>query len=289
MPSLLQRISLIVSALGLAACAAAPQLPVAMKATAIEPDAGRIGIMATKVPEPDSAFPGASCLLCLAAANLNHTTLKGHIATLSSDDLKRISPDLQAELQRLGADVVVIDQAFDASQWPDNATKEPGFSPKDLRAAAARYDIGRLLVVELNAVGIHRSYSAYVPVAPPAAVVYGMSFLVDLRNNAYDWYYPIRFQQQAEGEWDEPPSFPGLTNAYYGAIERTRDELVRQMSLRDAAPVATPAGSPPATTTPAASTPTTTTPTTTTPTATAPAATTPAIGESASPSGTTPR
>ena len=260
MPSSLQRFSLIVLALGLAACAAAPQLPVTMKSTAVEPGAGRIGIVATKVPEPDSAFPGASCLLCLAAANLNHTTLKGHIATLSSDDLKRISPDLQAELQRLGADAVVIEQAFDASQWPDNATKGPGFSPKDLRAAAARYDVGRLLVVELNAVGIHRSYSAYVPVAPPAAVVHGKSYLIDLSNNAYDWYYPIQFAQQAEGEWDEPPTFPGLTNAYYGVIARTRDELVKQMSLRDAVPAVAPTGDAPAATTPAEGTAAATTP-----------------------------
>jgi hypothetical protein len=32
----------------------------------------------------------------------------------------------------------------------------------------------------------------------------------------------------AQGEWDEPPKFPGLTTAYYQAIELAKDKIKDQ-------------------------------------------------------------
>jgi len=51
--------------------------------------------------------------------------------------------------------------------------------------------------------------------------------MVDLTSNAYDWYMPLNVLKSADGRWDEPPKFPGLTNAYFQALEESKDQLLR--------------------------------------------------------------
>ena len=47
----------------------------------------------------------------------------------------------------------------------------------------------------------------------------------DLSTNTYTLYQKIDIYKNAEGEWKEPPSFPGITNAYYQALEQVKDEI----------------------------------------------------------------
>jgi hypothetical protein len=35
----------------------------------------------------------------------------------------------------------------------------------------------------------------------------------------------VNIIKAAEGNWDEPPKFPGMTNAYFQTIELARDRL----------------------------------------------------------------
>jgi hypothetical protein len=52
----------------LGACATAPQSPVSLASDALSHGA-RVGVVMTKMPRVDTAFPGAACLLCMAAAS----------------------------------------------------------------------------------------------------------------------------------------------------------------------------------------------------------------------------
>jgi hypothetical protein len=38
---------------------------------------------------------------------------------------------------------------------------------------------------------------------------------------------PLTVMKAADGKWDEPDRFPGLTNAYYQALESSRDRLLQ--------------------------------------------------------------
>ena len=64
----------------------------------------------------------------------------------------------------------------------------------------------------------------------PKAEIVGSVYLVNTTNNAYEWFSPISITIGADGEWDESPDFPGLTNAYYQAIETTRDKILKPFS-----------------------------------------------------------
>jgi hypothetical protein len=60
--------------------------------------------------------------------------------------------------------------------------------------------------------------------------VVGASYIVDLTSNNYDWYLPLDIQRSAEGAWDEPPQFPGLTNAYFQTVEMAKDSIQKPLA-----------------------------------------------------------
>lgn len=56
-------------------------------------------------------------------------------------------------------------------------------------------------------------------------MVKGLAYLVNLKTNDYEWYQPIDVAKGA-ANWDQPPGYPDLTNAYYQAIELAKDSVL---------------------------------------------------------------
>lgn len=217
--------ALVVSAL-LAGCAAAPQRVVAASDEVIARHEGRIGVVMTNVPKVDTAFPGAYCLLCVGFAAMANASLTSHAHTLATDEVASYKANVIDALRKKGFDVIDIQETINVSKLPDARGKSPDHALKDFMTLKASYKVDKLLVLEVAELGFTRSYAAYVPNGNPQAIVAGKAYLVDLSTNGYDWYQPIRVTQAADGQWDEPPAFPGLTNAYFQAIERARDQYI---------------------------------------------------------------
>ncbi|MEP6738729.1 MAG: hypothetical protein ABJA61_00035 [Caldimonas sp.] len=214
----------------LGGCASTPpQTPIPLAATAVTAKSGRIGVAMNRLPVADTSFPGAGCLLCLAAASVANSGVTQHTKTLTYEDLVRLKQDAAASLRKNGADVIVIEEdvAFDA--LPDTRTKAPDVATKDFSALKAKYALDRLLVIEVNTLGFERTYQAYIPSSDPKAVFRGRGYIVNLTSNAYEWYVPVNIARSADGKWDEPPKFPGLTNAYYQTLELGRDALLKPL------------------------------------------------------------
>ncbi len=100
-----------------------------------------------------------------------------------------------------------------------------GFPKKDFRSLKAKLNIDTLIVISLPQHGAHRSYNSYIPVTDPLASVQGTIYTVDLATNRYLQFSRVDFKVNVAGEWDEPPSFPGVTNAYYEAVEKTKEHI----------------------------------------------------------------
>ena len=96
---------------------------------------------------------------------------------------------------------------------------------KNFQSLRVKYNVDRLLVIDITGVGFIRPYSAYIPTSDPKGFVDGVGYLVDLSSNLYDWYVRVNIVKGAEGQWDEAPQFPGLTNAYFQAIEAAKDQF----------------------------------------------------------------
>ncbi len=221
---LLSAITLTLGAL-LVGCASKPQLPVALEQQNLIKPNVRVGVAMVPVPEVNTHFPGAGCLLCIAAAELNHTSLTSHVKTLPTTDVSAIKSQVAALLKKKGATVVVLNEPLKLDSLPDFGGSEANASRKDFRSLAARHQIDKLVVIEVGMLGILREYSAYFPTSDPKAIVSGGAFVVNLNNNVYEWFMPLDVRKAAEGPWDEGPKFPGLTNAYYQSIEEAKDRL----------------------------------------------------------------
>jgi hypothetical protein len=131
-------------------------------------------------------------------------------------------------LKKKGAQVTVIDK-IDIAALPDNGSK-PNFTRKDFTSLRAKHNIDKLLVIQLAAVGIERNYASYIPSGDPKAKVSGVSYIVNLNDNALEWYLPLNIVKGSDATWDEPPKFPGLTNAYFQVLELAKDSIVTPLA-----------------------------------------------------------
>jgi hypothetical protein len=214
---------------GLVGCAAPPQKPIDMAPDAVTPQAGRIGVVLAQLPKVDTEFPGADCLLCIGAASLANGKLTKHVQTLSAEDMSKVRDELVTRLASKGAAAVALDLVLEVDKLPDAAGKAENAPKKDFTSLRSKAGVDKLLIVEIRALGVWRNYSAYIPTSDPRAVVKGAGYLVNLSKNSYEWYKPIDITKAAAGAWDEPPDFPGLTNAYFEAIEMTKEELAKPL------------------------------------------------------------
>lgn len=194
---------------------------------------GRVGVLLSAVPKPDTNFPGADCLLCMGVASVMHSSLTTHVRTLTSDELKPLQADLVSLLKARGIDAVAINEPLKLADLPTLQTNEPlNKAPKDFSSFKTKHNVTRLLVVDIGSVGVWRSFSGYVPTEMPRAVVHGSAFVVELSNHRLEWLHKLEVRRGAEGAWDEPPKFPGLTNAYYQALDTALEEIKKPFAKR---------------------------------------------------------
>ena len=228
---------LLVAALALSAflagCAGSVQTPVNLAAdyfSAGKAKPGKVGVVMSDLPKPDTQFPGAFCLLCMAVANGAHSALSKEVQTFSTAELQPLPADLAALLKKQGLDVVLINDPLKVADLPDLGASDPvNKARKNYASLKAKHGIDRLLVVHITSLGVWRSYSAYVPTDPPRAVLNGTVSMIDLSSHALEWFLPLAVSRAADGAWDEPPKFPGLSNAYYQVLETGMDMVKKPL------------------------------------------------------------
>ena len=226
-------VALVLTAL-LAGCAGPVQQPVNLAAdyfSAGKAKTGRVGVVMSDLPKPDTQFPGAGCLLCIAVASGVHSKLTDEVRTFSTKELMPLPADLVALLKKQGIDAVLIPEPLKITDLPDfSASDLTNKSRKNFASVKDKHKVDRLLVVHVTSLGVWRSYSAYVPTDLPRAVLNGTVQMVDLSNNTLEWYLPLTLSRAAEGNWDEPPKYPGLSNAYYQVLETAMDMVKKPLS-----------------------------------------------------------
>lgn len=214
----------------LAGCASTPQAPVTFSVTKFADPNIRVGVAMTPPKRADTYFPGANCLLCMAAASAMNSSLTTYTQALPVDEVATLKSEIAALLRKKGATVKIIDEAIDIDGLPKSSLDGTNLAKKDYRQFKTKYDIDKLYVINIQTIGMLRTYSAYFPTSEPKAVITGSGFIVNLADNSYDWFEPINILRAAEGKWDEPPKFPGLTNAYFQAIEAGKDNLKKPLT-----------------------------------------------------------
>lgn len=215
----------------LAGCAST-QKPVALSFDALSSQPTNVGVVLSAVPKADTQFPGANCLLCIAAANVVHSSLTSYANGLTFDELAAIAPAIVDRLKANGIDAKVIDERVRIDGLPTIRGASAGQPNRDFSSIGAKYDVDRLVVIDVTLLGFERPYAAYIPTGDPKAFITGRGYLIDLKGQKYEWYEPLRITHGSDGAWDEPPKYPGLTNAFYQTLEEGKDRFVRAFDAK---------------------------------------------------------
>lgn len=206
------------AAVFLSGCAVKMQHPVPMNKGFFENKSQVIGIVLAKPPANDTHLIGADCLLCMAAASAANSSLTKHVKRLPAQDLKTLQKEVASLLEKAGMQVKVVDQIVDVNKLPKNSAKGVNVAANDFSSLKS-HGITSAIIIDIRMLGVYRSYSSYIPTSDPMGVFSGAAYLVDLENNTYQWYLPVDVKKSSELAWDEPPSFPGVTKAYYQAVQ----------------------------------------------------------------------
>jgi len=207
-------------------CAAPIQSIVELNKSALNAKSGKVGVVMTPLRKADTRFPGADCLLCMATASILNTSLTSYTQKLPPEGLPELKGTLAELIRKNGGEVVVITDELKLDELPDFASKGPNIALKDFSGLKKKYAIDKILVLDVPVLGMYRQFSGYIPTSDPRAEFEIKGYLVNLSNNTYEWYQKFSEAKGANGNWDEPPNFPGLTNAYFQVLEMGKDKLV---------------------------------------------------------------
>lgn len=219
-------LSLVVSAAILAGCAAPPQQPVQLAPSTVTAKTVRIGVAMAALPKVDTHLPGADCLLCYAAAAMMNHSLTKHVVTLPPEGLPTIKAEIAQAITSKGGTAVVIPEDIKVDDLPKFSAQGSNLAGKDYTTLRQKYQVDKLVVISVSTLGAERLYSSYIPTSDPKGVFRGVGYMVDLTSNAYDWYLPVDVLKSSDGPWDEAPKFPGITNAYFQALDAGKESLL---------------------------------------------------------------
>ena len=209
-----------------AGCATAPQQAIQLDQASATLNSGKIGVAMTKLPAVDTQLPGAVCLLCMAAASMANSSLTDYSKTLPYEDLPQLKNEIADRLRKKGSQVVLINDELDLEPLAKFESEGTNVAKKDFAPLLKKYGVDKLLIIDIAALGFERKYSAYVPMSDPKGLFRGTGYIVNTKNT-YEWYMPVEVLKSADKEWDEAPKFPGLTNAYFQALELGRERFIK--------------------------------------------------------------
>jgi hypothetical protein len=213
------------AAFTLAGCGAKLQLPIQINQNVLTNQQNKIGVIMTAVPAPETHIYGAGCLLCYGVASGLTSKLDKHLKTLATDDIASLKKEVFDALKLKGLQPILIDAPLDLDKLKKFKGKGENLAKYDFSKYKSN-DIDMLLVIEVTEVGGYRTFSSYIPTSDPQGYVNATSYLVDLNTNTYLWYNPAKTYVSVEMEWDEPPTFPGMTKAFYQAIQESKQKVL---------------------------------------------------------------
>jgi len=192
-----------------------------------------IGIAIAKLPTPMSAKSGNQGLLDVLINNANASDLDKHLATLDLGSVNELTDRMVAYLNEKNIKSVKIEEQLDLEKLPQLTEEQTANSnqhaSRDFKVLKEQYQVDKLLLISVVRVGTMRSYYGFIPTSAPvgSSVVSGQ--IINLSNNQLEWsQVATQNVPNAEGDWDVPPNFPGLTKAVLSAYEQSQQMLLNQ-------------------------------------------------------------
>jgi hypothetical protein len=223
----------IFSILLLMGCATTPQPSVPLVDAYWESSDQKVGVYVQSVEKPEFYMEGDVRLLDFAVNSATMSSLKKHLAGLDVSDYESLREQINKRFLDQGKSVTLLIDHQKIEDFPtfEDPNKEDAiyYSAKDYSSLKKKYMVDQLLVIVPKRVGVARPYYGFMPMGDPRAVFEVHGELVDLETNQLLWYADVLRANYSSGKWDEPPTYPGLTNSFYAALEAAKQEVLTHL------------------------------------------------------------
>lgn len=127
-----------------------------------------------------------------------------------------------------GFEIQTVDTAYDKNKLKKikkNKAKNEGLSPYDFKSIAEELQVNRLMVLDIQAFGIARSYYGFIPTSQPKGYAQVIGYLLDGSSNLVIGQQYSKNIELSQGEWDVPPEYTNLMRASVTSLEKSIDEI----------------------------------------------------------------
>lgn len=191
----------------------------------------KVAVVVFELPKPGNAKVGSQGLLDLAINAAVSNKFDSFMSNLQFEPYSVLAEDIEKEFDQRGFDATII--KVDAKTLPvlektPEQKKNPAIFRENLAAVPEFKDKDFVFMISSTQVGTVRSYYSVVPTSAPQGIYNGMARLVEVKTNEIKWWKPINIVKPVNGEWDQPPSYPNVTQAVDQAIEASKKEYKNQ-------------------------------------------------------------
>jgi len=213
---------LILTAAWLTGCAS-PQLPIALEDTLWSERDKTIGVAIVELPKPTVQLTGNQGLLDLAINTGLAAGLRSKVETWELAGMETVPQQLVDDLNSRGYKAKVL-SPIKLSDFKESGAKL-GYAKHDF-TPLRQQQVDKLILISLHVAGTQRSYYSVIPTSDPLTQVGGLTQVIDLTDNRLAFFQPFASIRAADGEWDEGPDYPNLTNAFYQVLDESEQSIL---------------------------------------------------------------
>lgn len=191
----------------------------------------KVAVIVYELPKSAAYKAGNQGLLDIAINNAISNKFDNFVESLQFEPYSLLAQDIEKEFDQRGFDATVVKvevKNIPALVKTAEQKKNPAVFQMNLAAVPELKDKDFAFIVTSNQVGTTRSYYSVVPTSAPQGLYGGIAHLVDIKTNEIKWWKPVSIIKPVSGEWDQPPSYPNVSQAIDLAVEASKQEYKKQ-------------------------------------------------------------
>jgi len=195
--------------------------PVPIPASFWRDTGARIGVATVALPKGAVHMVGPQDALDQAIANKKGARLVTYLEGSQPTEFVGVAAAFSSRLRAMGYAVTEIHEPVDPGLYEELRSKAvTSAALPGLAALGSRHGVDRVLLLSVDRFGAYRDYFVFVATSGPQALFQVSGCLVDVRSPGLLWRVAMGEEQNLvpiEGEWDQPPDYPNLTQALHRA------------------------------------------------------------------------
>jgi ABC-type uncharacterized transport system auxiliary subunit len=208
----MQRLLLtIIAALFLSSCATQKNVP--LQESFWQEKQHKVAVVSIKPAVPGVTMVGSQGLLDLAINSAMASKLDAQLSKMDLEWYYKIPSDMTEKLKQ---------RKVIANMAGTNISDDD----RNIASIAGQNNVNDILVIKLQAVGVIRRYTCFIPAGAPQAYCVLEGKLLNPVTKEVKWRHLAEVKLPVQGNWDQPPTFPNVNNAVKVAIDSSRQEVL---------------------------------------------------------------